>query len=346
MSTFGSIWNQLELHSHRTKALTSPQVSCLMKAYMSSSPAIAETQNASAEPMSLRLGTARHPIHVAHVPAMLSECRRLPVIMIHGGFHTGEAYMETPDGRDGWAPLFAARGHEVYVPDWPCHGHSPGAENITQLTTRDTATALGTLVEAVGPAIVIAHSAGGPLAWWMAETLPDKVSAVIGVAPGAPANLIDVLPDDPAVVASLAQDKEAGCPVYSPPDSPVVARRTFIRDFWANAPRFPQAAFDAYAATVVAESPNVLNERFNIGGQGLAIHEPSVVAQRPLLVITGEHDARHPRSVDQKLADYLAADFIWLPDLGINGNGHMLMIEDNSNEIALVLFSWLESKGL
>lgn len=317
-----------------------------MKAYMSFCPAIAETRNANTQAMSLRLGTARHPIHVAHVPAMPSGCRRLPVVMIHGGFHTGEAYLKTPDGRDGWAPLFAERGHEVYVPDWPCHGHSPGAGNIVQLTTLDIAAALGTLLEAVGPAIVIAHSAGGPPAWWMAETLPDKVGAVIGVAPGAPANLVDVLPDDAALVASLAHDKEAGCPVYAPRDSPVVAHRAFIRDFWANAPRFPQAAFDAYAATVVAESPNVLNERFNIGGQGLAIREPSVVAQRPLLVITGEHDARHPRSTDQKLADYLAADFIWLPDIGIKGNGHMLMIEDNSDEIAGVLFRWLESKGL
>lgn len=305
-----------------------------------------EILNVPENPMCLRLGTALHPVHVACVPANPGLTKRLPVVMLHGGFHTGEAYLKTPDNREGWAYLFAARGHPVYVPDWPCHGHSPGIENIVQLTTKNVASALATLIETVGPAIVVAHSAAGPMAWWISENLPDKVLAIIGVAPGAPANLIPVLPDDPEFVASLAQDKEFGYPVFSPPDKPVIAQPGFIRDFWSNAPRFPKIAFDAYARSIVAESPNILNERFNIGGQGLSIQEPSLVAERPILIITGEHDARHPKAVDQKLADYLDADCIWLPDLGILGNGHMLMIEDNSHEIALVVFNWMNSKEL
>ena len=40
-----------------------------------------------------------------------------------------------------------------------------------------------------------------------------------------------------------------------------------------------------------------------------------------------------------------ADDFIWLPDLGIRDNGHMLMIENNSHEIAQVLFDWLHGQG-
>jgi pimeloyl-ACP methyl ester carboxylesterase len=294
---------------------------------------------------SLVLGTPTYPVSVAHVPAVFGAVARLPIVMIHGGFHTGQAYLETPDGRAGWAHLFALRGHDVYVPDWPCHGRSPGLENITSLSTNDIATALASVVAAVGPALLLAHSAGGPLAWSLAERLPAQVCAVIGVAPGAPANRVPVLPDDALHVAALASDAAAGCPVYSVLDKPVTATPAFVREFWANAPRFPQHAFDRYVATVVPESPIVLNERFNIGGKGLALRDRDLVAARPILVVTGEHDARHPKPVDQALATYLNADFIWLPDLGICDNGHMLMIENNSHEIAQVLFDWLQGQG-
>ncbi len=291
------------------------------------------------------LGTLSHPVCVAHVQAVPGQVARLPIVMVHGGFHTGQAYLATPDGRDGWAQLFARRGHDVYVPDWPCHGRSPGLENIAALGTQDIAAALATVVTAVGPALVVAHSAGGPIAWWLAEQLPDMVQAVIGVAPGAPANLVPALPEDAEHVAALAFDQAAGCPVFSQLDQAAVASPAFVRKFWANAPRFPAHTFDKYAMTLVPESPIVLNERFNIGGKGLALHDPARVAARPILVITGEHDARHPRQVDQALATYLNADFIWLPDLDIRENGHMLMIEDNSQEIAQVLFDWLHRQG-
>lgn len=291
------------------------------------------------------LGTPAHPVCVAHVPAVPGEVARLPIVMVHGGFHTGQAYLATPDGREGWAQLFARRGHDVYVPDWPCHGRSPGLDLITALSTPDIAAALATVVAAVGPALLVAHSAGGPIAWWLAEHLPEQVCAVIGVAPGAPANLVPVLPDDALHVAALASDAAAGCPVFSALDKPVTATQAFVREFWANAPRFPQHAFDRYAATVVPESPIVLNERFNIGGKGLALRDRALVAARPILVVTGEHDARHSRPVDEALAAYLNADFIWLPDRGIRDNGHMLMIENNSHEIAQVLFDWLHGQG-
>lgn len=291
-------------------------------------------------------GTSSHPVHVEHLAPAVAGRGLLPVVMLHGGFHTGASYLQTPDGRAGWADRFAARGHAVFVPDWPAHGRSPGVENIVGLTTEAAAAALATVVEAVGPAIVIAHSAAGPIAWWIAEHHPARVAAVIGIAPGAPANLVRALPDDPTRVQALRHDREAGCPVYSPPDRPVRADRAFVEDFWANSPRFPRQALDAYVASVVTESPLVLNERFNIGDKGLRLHQPSVVARRPILIVTGEHDPRHPRAVDQALAAYLNADFIWLPDVGLQGNGHMLMLEDNSHEIADLLIRWLASRAL
>lgn len=265
--------------------------------------------------------------------------------MLHGGFHTGESYLTTPDHREGWAAIFSQRGHPVYVPDWPGHGKSPALANLAGLSTQDVALAMGELILSVGPAIVFAHSAAGPIAWWLAEHFSSGVAAIVGIAPGPPANIQPVLPEDAQRIEAMRFDEKAGCPVYSPPDTPVQVDTGFIRKFWANSRRFPLEAIDAYAQSIVPESARILNERFNIGGGGLRLTQPAIVGERPILIITGEHDLRHPKSVDAALASYLGADCVWLPDVGISGNGHMLMIENNSHEIAGLLSQWLADKG-
>jgi pimeloyl-ACP methyl ester carboxylesterase len=97
---------------------------------------------------------------------------------------------------------------------------------------------------------------------------------------------------------------------------------------------------------VVAESARLVNERFNIGGTALRIERPERVGERPLLVITGPLDPRHPRVADEAVARLFGGEFMWLPDLGIDGNGHLLMIEDNSLLIAELIERWLCAQGL
>jgi len=205
---------------------------------------------------------------------------------------------------------------------------------------REIAQSLAVLADEIGPCIIVAHSAGGPLAWWIADTHPDAVGAIVGIAPGPPSNIQRPLPDDPKLIEALRFDESVGCPVYSPPDKPVFVDIEFIRNFWANTSRFPESAIDAYAKSIVPESAAVLNERFNIGGKGLYISGPNVVAARPILVVTGDSDPRHPRTTDAAVADYFNAKHAWLPEHGLHGNGHMLMLEDNSEEIACLVSDW------
>ena len=291
-------------------------------------------------------GTPGRPIYVDRIASAGDAPARRPVVMVHGGCHTGTCYLATPDGREGWAGLFAAAGHDVFVIDWPGHGRSPTCDDLAVLPTRDIAELLRVLLESVGPAILLVHSASGPMAWWVAEQAPAAVVAILGVAPGAPANILTALPEDPAEVAKLSQDVSLGCPVCLPEDQPVRVGRAFIREFWANAPRFPKQSLDAYALGIVPESARVFNERFNIGGRGLRIEDPASLARHPILIVTGGHDPRHPRAMDEATARYLGAEFVWLPDRGIVGNGHMPMIEDNNEVVAALLLEWLRGKGL
>ena len=281
-------------------------------------------------------GTAEHPVY-ADIVAAQPAAHRSPIVMVHGGFHNGTAYLATPDGREGWAPFFARRGHDVYVMDWPGHGRSPATPQFTQLSTADVGRALAALLQETGPAIVFAHSAGGPVAWWVAENFRDQVVAVVGLAPGAPANLVSVPPHAP----------DAGShAMHAPPDRPAFVDRAFIEQYWANGPRFPKMAVEAYARSIGPESPRILNERFNIGGKGWYLQQPEKLAGLPVLVVTGDHDPRHPQETDGALARFLGADFLWLPDRGISGNGHLLMIEDNSAQIAALVADWLEDQGI
>ena len=297
------------------------------------------------EQMEFRCSTAEHPIVVQLIKPREHEDGRLPIVMLHGGFHSGTAYLQCPDGRPGWAYKFAEQGHCVYVPDWPAHGKSPGIDRIADLGTLDIAQSIAALLETTGRAIVLAHSASGPIAWWLTEHCMKYVAAIVGVAPGSPANLLPALPDDPQAIALLQHDASAGFPVYSKPGLPVSVDANFIRAFWANSPLFPLNNLDEYVRTIGPESPRLLNERFNIGGKGLHLSSAHRARDLPILIVTGELDLRHPRETDEALAHYLGADHLWLPDVGIKGNGHMLMLEKNSNDIAELLIRWLQSKG-
>lgn len=289
-------------------------------------------------------GSDAHPIYVDRLGA--AGAGRLPIVLVHGGGHTGACYLTTPDGRPGWAHAFAASGREVFVPDWPGHGRSPMRPDFATLSTMEIATALMRLLEEVGPAVLLVHSASGPMAWWIAEQAPRAVAGIVGVAPGGPANLLPVLPDDAEAVAKLKDDESLGCPVRVEEDRPLFIPPEFMRAYWANSERFPKQAFETYRRSIVPESARLMNERFNIGGKGLRIGDPAALAGHPILIVTGDTDPRHPRAVDEATARYLGAEFVWLPERGIIGNGHMPMCEDNSDEIAALIVAWLEAKGL
>lgn len=57
----------------------------------------------------------------------------LPIIFIAGAAQTGTNFLDTPDGRPGWASYFIEKGHTVYLSDQPARGRSfwfPGEGNI------------------------------------------------------------------------------------------------------------------------------------------------------------------------------------------------------------------------
>jgi hypothetical protein len=56
------------------------------------------------------IGRVDHPPTYYEVPTPAAGSTKPPVVMIHGGAHTGACYLATPDGRQGWGHVFVAQG--------------------------------------------------------------------------------------------------------------------------------------------------------------------------------------------------------------------------------------------
>ncbi|RDA86189.1 hypothetical protein CP532_3494 [Ophiocordyceps camponoti-leonardi (nom. inval.)] len=54
----------------------------------------------------------------------LEVVQPLPIIFIHGDWHTGQIWTTKPDGRPGWAAHFLYQGYRVFVVDLPASGRS------------------------------------------------------------------------------------------------------------------------------------------------------------------------------------------------------------------------------
>jgi pimeloyl-ACP methyl ester carboxylesterase len=272
------------------------------------------------------------------------------VVMLHGGSHTGSCYLMTPDRRPGWAYRFASHGYPVIVPDWPGHGRS-GALDPDTLTGEIVCQGLASMIaELPGPVVLVNHSMGAALGWRIAELCGDKVTAIVGVAPGPPGNIQpepEILSETDDAVAlrtpfrTLTLKKQG----FIYPD------RSFIGDKLIGSSRqFPREQTDAYTGLLAPVSSRLLYERLNIRMSQVRIRDTNFLVNKPVMIVTGSDDLEHPRVVDEALAIWLSqcgaiTRFVWLPEQNIDGNGHMVMLERNSDEIADLILTWLEERN-
>jgi len=269
------------------------------------------------------------------------------VVMVHGGAHTGACYQSTADDRRGWAYLFAERGYRVVVPDWPGIGRS-GYIPLDKLNGATVVEGLGALIRSLGgPVVLLTHSMSGCYGWRLLELHGDVIATVVGVAPGPPGNIQRQAPVYQET-DTVIETEQSGIRVRVDKTAPVVPSREFIERKLVGASRyFPRDRLADYAASLRPLPPNILLERQNVHGRQVRVSDPDKLAGKRILVITGTDDLDHSREVDGAIVTWLnalgaKADFCFLADRGIVGNGHMLMLEQNSDEIAGIILDWLE----
>lgn len=167
------------------------------------------------------------------------------------------------------------------------------------------------LLERVGPAVVIAHSAGGPGAFLAADTRPDLVAALVAVETLGPPFL-----GQPDAGLPLPWGLAAAPMNYDPPAADPAELRL---------------------RTVAAGPvPKVL--------QAEPVRRLPKLSRVPIAVVTAP--ASPFRLFDGHLVDFLgqvgaSPALLRLEDHGITGNGHGMMLERNNAEVLRVITDWL-----
>lgn len=259
------------------------------------------------------------------------RCRRLPtgsiqgrarkVVLLHGGSHTGACWLETPDGRPGWAARFSARGCDVHVVDYIAIGRD---YPVLERTVRDVLDALTTLLARIGPATLVGHSLGGGLALKLTELVPELVEATVLLAPAA------VERRNPAV-AEIAP----GHLVRLPSDA--------ARELLANSPLFPASSFDTWFDGLVAYGPHLRNAGAGVTDE-LKVDRTRVDVWRtiPTLMLLAEGDCTVALSAASATADAMGVTPLLLgADWALPGHAHMFILEHGNDVIADKVLDWM-----
>jgi len=279
--------------------------------------------------------------------------RRWPVVLVHGGGFQGTEWLDTPDGRPGWAQRFVEAGYVTVIVDRPGQGRSPfhtdtfgpmgppfayeTGRNIyfpadadgrhTQwpfdpddetamdafiagygplpadlaLSQDIEADRLARLLDRIGPAILLTHSASGPVGWLVADRRPGLVMGIVAVEPMGPP--FAAIPN----IGDLTWGLTAAPLQYEP------------------------AA--ASPADVLAAPPGTLRL--------------PALAGLPIVAVTAEASAFAAASgptIERLKAAGADAEVLHLPDHGVFGNGHGLIYEKNSDQALQPILDWLEER--
>jgi pimeloyl-ACP methyl ester carboxylesterase len=255
----------------------------------------------------------------------------------------------TADERPGWAYRFARRGYPVIVPDWPGHGRS-GSLNLDELTGEMVCQGLASMISDLpGSVVLVNHSMGAALGWRIAELCGDQVTAIIGVAPGPPGNIQPA----PEIISETEETVILRTPFRTltlKKRGAIYPDRLFVETkLIGSSQQFPRERIDAYASLLTPVGSRLLYERLNVRTSQVRIHNTAFLADKPVMIVTGGNDLEHPRPVDEALGTWLtergaATRLVWLPDHNIDGNGHVMMMERNSDQIADFALDWLDEQ--
>ena len=301
----------------------------------------------SGPPLNYWSGLIESPPTYYEVLEPVGGSTKPPMVLICGGGHTGACYLATVDGRPGWAQAFVRAGYKVVVPDWPGVGRS-GYIPLDHLTGDVVVEGLGKIAASLGqPAIVMTHSMSGAYGWKLLENHGQHIAKLVAIAPGplgniqAVSDIVSESGDTVVVRGSTTMSINL--------KQPVVSDRNFVEvKLVGKSAQFPREHIAVYASSLTPIPPRLLYQRRNIRGSQLKVTDLSNYRGKRILVMTGTADIDHPRELDGAIVEWLnqngaTADFIYLGDHGIEGNGHMMMLEKNSDALAGRILSWIEN---
>lgn len=253
-----------------------------------------------------------------------------PLLMWHGGGLTGVTWETTPDGRDGFQHYFLRQGWPVYVSDAVERGRS-GWSMYPDITPGEP------VFLTVANPYERFRIGDGPGSYARGTTLPGC--------------------QFPADHASYLQFTKQNVPRWTATDDAIIEAYIALLEKVGPSVVMIHSQAGLFGWKVAQARPELVRALVLL--EPAAIGDPAkaaALASIPQLIVCGDNiaqDQRWPtiRARGLEFADLVrkaggSVDVVDLPDRGIKGNSHMMMMDHNNLEVAALVQDWLASKGL
>ncbi|HXL75323.1 MAG TPA: esterase [Burkholderiales bacterium] len=275
-----------------------------------------------------------YSVEAMYVQYFLPAERRgvVPLLMWHGGGLTGVTYETTPDGREGWLTYFVRQGWDVYNSDAVERGRAGWA-----------------MVPDIFKSEPVFLTKANPFERF-------RIGQGAGSYSPDPAKQ-RVLPGSQFPVAAYDNFVKQNVPRWTTTDDAIL--RAYLAEidkvcpcailFHSQAGQFgfraAQARPDKVKALIAVEPAGIGDPQQAAALKGI-----------PVLMLYGDfiaQDARWPQ-IRKNGIDFTEGiaraggkvEVVDLPNAGIRGNSHLLMMDRNNLEIAALIQRWLEDQGL
>jgi pimeloyl-ACP methyl ester carboxylesterase len=301
-----------------------------------------------------------------------------PIVFFHGNGQTGVDWQQTPDGRAGWAYYLLSQGYVLYMVDYPARGRSayvPGYDGNVGIRTADQLEEIWTNVAARGnfplknnhtqwpgagkvgdpvfdtfnktqvhfagastelarhaavalldtigtPVILLTHSQGGGVGWDVAERRPSLVKSIVTVEPGGPQiGGVNTATVEPGPRNANSWGLTTNPFRYDPPITSPSQLNVRLEEK-SDRPGEVRCWLQTDPVRKLANFQNI--RVLSISGNGTyhRVYDPCI-----------------PKWLNQA---GVRTDFVRLEDAGMSGNGHMMMLEKNSDQIIRVVDDWIK----
>ena len=283
-------------------------------------------------------GTAATPGHISvnhmYVQYQIPQDGkyRYPVIMVHGGGHTGKTYETTPDGREGWFTSFARRGFAPYVVDDPNRGRSCCDPTRIHLVR------LGLAAPSTLPATDIYSY--------------ERAWATFRFGPAYP----DTYGGSKFPFEALEQYAPQWVFTYRDPEEldKIAAGIVALLDSIGPAILVTHSQSGNLGFRAAFERPELVKAYIGVEPAAFAVpdgHTIDEIKDVPVFTIFGDRLETSQLWVNSIAATRAVLDdlnaaggdgtVLHLPEIGITGNTHMMMMDRNNERIAALIVHWI-----
>jgi pimeloyl-ACP methyl ester carboxylesterase len=194
---------------------------------------------------------------------------------------------------------------------------------------------------------LLTHSASGAFGWKLAEGT-KLIKKVIAIAPAPPGNIQDtpnyILSDNKKTISVLHLNS---VPYTFSLEESWVADISWVKKkaIGLETTHFSKEFLDEYLKSLVSVPSLIMYERMNIESSQIKVDIEKIKENNPnIYIFTGDKDISHSYKIDKAIDEYfkenqINSHFYWLADYGFQNNGHMLMLQNNSEEIINFIIS-------